>query len=82
MTAQDVNNDWKNTINPIFENLDKAKVQSGILLDYAMEFTDVPSFNGTLTDSTYINTNVVGQIYKTLFMGKVVADTLHTHCLE
>jgi hypothetical protein len=45
-----------------------------MLLDYAMEFTDVTAYNGVLTDTTYINANVLGDIYKTLFMAKVVAE--------
>gem|GEM_PF-1838225 len=73
-----VDNQWKNAINPIFQNLDKNKISSGMLLDYAMEFTDVSAYNGVITDTTYVNANVVGDIYKTLFMSKVVADTTHT----
>ena len=73
-----VDNNWKNAINPTFQNLDKTKIQSGMLLDYAMEFTDVTAYNGVLTDTTYVNANVLGDIYKTLFMSKVVADTLQT----
>ena len=73
-----VDNNWKNLINPTFQNLDKTKMSSGFLLDYAMEFTDVTAYNGALTDSTYIDINVMGDIYKTLFMSKVVADTIHT----
>lgn len=73
-----VDNQWKNIINPIFDNLDQSKIQSGILLDYAMEFTDVTAYNGVLTDTTYLNANVLGDIYKTLFMAKVRADTTHT----
>ncbi len=73
-----VDNQWKNSINPIFQNLDKSKISSGMLLDYAIEFTDVTAYNGILTNSTYVNANVVGDIYKTLFMSKVVADTKHT----
>jgi hypothetical protein len=75
-----VDNQWKSSINPIFENLDKTKVQSGMLLDYAMEFTDVTAYNGVLTDTTYINANVLGDIYKTLFMSK--AKTLQNHFLN
>jgi hypothetical protein len=78
MAQINVDNQWKNAINPIFENLDKSKIQSGMLLDYAMEFTDVKAYNGILTDTTYIDANVMGDIYKTLFMAKVVADTVHT----
>lgn len=39
----------------IFQNLDKSKIQSGMLLDYAIEFTDVNAYNGVLTDTTYID---------------------------
>ncbi|MBZ9650880.1 hypothetical protein [Psychroflexus montanilacus] len=49
-----------------------------MLLDYAMEFTDVTAYNGVITDTTDVNINVVGDIYKTLFMSKLVADTMHT----
>jgi hypothetical protein len=75
-----VDNQWKNSINPIFQNLDKTKIQSGLLLDYAMEFTDVTAYNGILTDTTYIDANVMGDIYKTLFMSK--AKTLQNHFLN
>uniref|UniRef100_UPI00404B779C hypothetical protein n=1 Tax=Flavobacterium sp. TaxID=239 RepID=UPI00404B779C len=66
MAQINVDNRWKNAINPIFENLNKSKIPSGMLLDYAMEFTDVTAYNGVLTDSTFINTHVMGEIYKTL----------------
>lgn len=38
--------------------------------------------NGTLTDSTYISVNVMGNIYKTLFMGKVTTDTQYFPTIE
>ncbi len=78
MAQINVDNQWKTLINPKFQNLDKTRIQSGMLLDYAMEFTDVTAYNGVTTDTTYINANVMGDIYKTLFMSKVVADTVHT----
>jgi hypothetical protein len=40
-----------------------------MLLDYVMEFTNVEAYDGTLTDSTYVNANVVGDIYKNLISG-------------
>ena len=67
-----VNNDWKNSINATFQNLDKTKISSGMLLDYAMEFTDVTAYNGALTDTTYIDINVLDDIYKILFMSKII----------
>lgn len=82
LAQQEIDNNWKNNINPIFENLDKTRIQSGMLLDYAMEFVDVTAYNGVLTEPTYVDANVVGDIYKTLFMSKVVADTLHIPLFE
>jgi hypothetical protein len=69
-----VDNQWKNTINPIFQHLNKSKISSGMLLDYAMEFTDVRRARHereecTVTDTTYVNANVVGGIYKNLISG-------------
>lgn len=79
-----VNTQWANDVNEIFEDLDKSRIPHGILLDYAMEFIDVPSYNGQLTETqgpftyakeNYVDVDVIGNIYKTLYMGKVDADT-------
>ena len=78
----EINNNWKNQINPIFQGLNKNRVPHKVLLDYAMEFTNVPAYNGTLTDSTYVDANVLGNIYKTLFMGKVTTSTQYFPKLE
>ncbi len=73
-----VDNNWGNRINPIFNDLEKNRIESGILLDYAMEFIDVPSYSGVLKENNYVDVNVFGNVYKTIFMGKVVADTTCT----
>lgn len=74
---REIDSQWANQINPIFNGLDKSRVPHAVLLDYAMEFTDVMAYNGVLTDSTAIDVNVYSNIYKTLFMGKVTADTIY-----
>lgn len=71
------NTSWKNHVNSTFQGMDKARVPHGILLDFAMEFTDLTAYNGTLTDSTAIDMTVLGNIYKTLYMGRVTTDTLN-----
>ena len=79
MNAQlEVDTDWKTEINNIFQYLDKSKVTSGHLLDYAMEFTDITAYDGVVRDTNYVDLNVVGNIYKTLFMAKTSTDTTHT----
>ena len=71
-------NHWINAVNTTFDSLEKNKISSEILLDYAMEFTDAATYGGTLDSDNYVNLNVYGNIYKRLFMGKVIADTLNT----
>lgn len=74
----EVDTDWKTEINNIFQYLDKSKVTSGHLLDYAMEFTDITAYDGVVRDTNYVDLNVVGNIYKTLYMAKTSTDTTHT----
>ena len=78
----EIDTHWKNQINPIFQGLNKNRVPHKVLLDYAMEFTNVPAYNGTLTDSTYVDATILGNIYKTLFMAKVSTSTQHFPKLE
>lgn len=74
----EIDTDWKTEINNIFQYLDKSKVNSGHLLDYAMEFTDVTAYDGVVRDTNYVDLNVVGNIYKTLYMAKTSTDITHT----
>lgn len=68
---QNVNTSIKNIMEATFQDLDKSKVPTGILLDYGMELTNVPAFNGTLTDSTYVSKNTLTQIYTTLLSSRI-----------
>lgn len=67
----ETNTSFANQMNTMFSPLNKNNVPHGILLDYGMEFTNVPAFNGALTDSTYTNLTVVKQIYKTLLSSRI-----------
>lgn len=58
-------------MNAIFGSLDKARLPHGILLDYGMEFTNVPQFNGVLTDSTFSYKTNLTQIYNTLLTSRI-----------
>ncbi|ELM3643165.1 T9SS type A sorting domain-containing protein [Flavobacterium psychrophilum] len=68
---QEINTSFKTQMNTTFGNLDKNRVPHGILLDYGMEFTNVPRYNGTLTDSTYTDMTAMSQIYKTLLTSRI-----------
>ncbi|VDH03264.1 hypothetical protein [Bergeyella zoohelcum] len=61
----------ENTLQRTFEHLDKSKIETGVLLDAAVEFADLKKYNGILTDSSSTNAKIIGDIYNTLVMGKV-----------
>jgi len=51
----DINTSFADRMNYIFQPLEKNRVPNGLLLDYAMEFTNLSNFNGTaLTDSNMV----------------------------
>ena len=68
---QEVNTTFASQMATLFRPLNKDKVPNGILLDIAMEFTNVPAYNGTLTDSTFVTPKSLKEIYNTLLMGRV-----------
>lgn len=72
---QDVNTSISAQMNTVFGSLDMNKVPYSILLDYGMEFTNVPAYNGVLTDSTYSDKTILKQIYNTLLSSRVKAIT-------
>ena len=47
-----INGEWTETVNETFSELEKERIPTGILLDYAMEFADVAAYNGAMTDTT------------------------------
>ena len=46
--SQTVSTAYQNTINTTFYGVDKSKVPHKLLVDYAMEFTELSNYNGTL----------------------------------
>jgi hypothetical protein len=71
IAQQQINTEFKTKTLQVFQNLDKNLVPHGILLDFGMEFTNLQAFNGSLTDSTYTNSQTLSDIYKTLLMCRV-----------
>ncbi|MCZ8331640.1 MAG: hypothetical protein O9282_10040 [Flavobacterium sp.] len=70
-----INKEWKEAISKIFYKLDPQKVPHGLLLDRAIEFTNVPAYNGKLTDSTAVSIRELSSILKTLAMAAVKDST-------
>ncbi|MCK9404151.1 MAG: hypothetical protein M0Q26_12200 [Chitinophagaceae bacterium] len=70
--AQDeINTEFINRINYVFSPVEKNRVPNGLLLDYAMEFADVKSYNGVLTDSNKVNAGLLRDIYTTIAMSAI-----------
>lgn len=72
--SQTVNTDFANEINAVFAGMDKSKVPHKLLLDYAMEFTELSAYNGVLTDTNYVQQNSYKAIYNTLLMARVQVE--------
>ncbi|WP_299108884.1 T9SS type A sorting domain-containing protein [uncultured Tenacibaculum sp.] len=70
-SQEEINTTFATQMNTMFGQLNKNKVPNGILLDMAMEFTDVPAFNGTLSSQNYVSAKRYKEIYKTLLMGRI-----------
>jgi hypothetical protein len=59
MVAQiHVDETWMNEINLIFENIERFNIQSGLLPDYAMEFTEVTAYYGELHEDNNAGINI------------------------
>ena len=68
----DINSSFSNRMNYIFQQLEKNRVPNGLLLDYAMEFTNLSNFNGSaLTDSNKVMTSEFWEIYNTLYLSRI-----------
>lgn len=85
LNAQTVSHDFKNTINDVFAGVDLTKVPHHLLLDYAMEFVDIRSYNGVANDTNYVHKGIYTSGYNTLLMARTqtnVADLVDPDQLE
>lgn len=70
--AQDeINTEFINRMNYVFSPLEKNRVPNGLLLDYAMEFVDLKSYNGVLTDTNKVNAGLLRDMYATIAMSAI-----------
>lgn len=68
----DINTSFADRMNYIFQPLEKNRVPNGLLLDYAMEFTNLSNFNGTaLTDSNMVMASEFWDIYNTIYLSRI-----------
>ncbi|MFT3948609.1 MAG: T9SS type A sorting domain-containing protein [Agriterribacter sp.] len=78
----DVNSNYRTYANNVFGSLEANRMPTGVLLDYAFDFTEPKTFNGiTLHDSTLVEPGIFSELYKTIFTGKFnnTASLRHPH---
>ena len=63
--------EWKSKMDYIFQRMYLGTVPGGILREYAAEFAHLPTYNGTLNDSNYVDVQTWRKIYATLYTGRV-----------
>lgn len=71
ISAQTVNTEFETLINLTFAGIDKSKVPHSLLVDYAMEFTELSAYDGTLSSDNLTHRGHYTDIYNTLLMSRV-----------
>lgn len=68
---QNVSETYSDEFSEIFSGLDKNRIPHGLLLDFAMDFTNIEAYNGQLSDSTNLNRLSFTNIYHTMLLTRV-----------
>ena len=71
LSQDEINTEFINRMNYVFSPLEKNRVPTGLLWDYSMEWADLKSYNGILTDSNKINAGLLRDIYTTVAMSAI-----------
>ena len=62
---------YTETMNSIFEHVDKSRITTGLLSDYGAHLIDVESFNGIPSDSNYVDIDSWKKLYYGLYSSKI-----------
>ena len=68
---QENNTSFATQINSVFAGVDKTRIPHKLLIDYAMEFTELSAYNGVLTNENVLLKGHYTDIYNTLLMARV-----------
>jgi len=71
MEAQSYYQEYKSRIDYILQHMDKSKITSGLLSDYAWESIDIASYNGRLADSNYVDAESWLGLYSSIYDAKI-----------
>ncbi|MEC7753697.1 MAG: hypothetical protein VYB44_06675 [Bacteroidota bacterium] len=70
-------NAYRNAINPVFENLNKTEITTGLLWDYGVNLSEPANYNGTLTTNNYMTATEWALLYATM-MSQEIKSTAYT----
>ncbi len=71
-TLYDNYSEVRSYLNSMFQQLNKNRVPTGLLLDYGIDLVDLEDYDGTiLADSTYVNVDIYRDILKTIISSDV-----------
>ena len=62
----EINTEFSTRMNYVFGQLDKSRIPTGLMLDYAMEFASLSNYNGVLTDTNKVNKGILMDVYNTI----------------
>jgi hypothetical protein len=54
-SPQALENELKSDLNYLFQDLDKSRITSGLLSNYALEYVEIAPFNGIPSDTNYVD---------------------------
>jgi hypothetical protein len=57
LSAQDTDQAYTDSLNYIFQQVDKSKIATGLLIDYGLQSVDPEVFNGIPADNNYVDIN-------------------------
>jgi hypothetical protein len=62
---------FKNQLTALFQSLDKSKITSGLLADYAVELAEIAPFNGVPSDTNYVDASTWLKLYCSIYDAKI-----------
>lgn len=75
-TYADIDTNHRTYVNQVFGLLEPNRVATGLLMDYAFDFTDPKIYNGSvLVDSTLMEQGLFSDLYKTLYTSRFNSST-------
>jgi len=69
--AQDANQAYTDTMNAIFQQIDKSKITTGLLVDYGLQIVAPEYFNGIPADSNYVDMDTWKMLYGGIYTSKI-----------